>query len=804
MVRRSPNSPAGSCGRVPRACSRRSRAAGRRARRRGPWRGQYRPADPRRCRAVTEALRFWALIELIGLGAAPLAGVLLARLPGAGLGLGKVLGLLLVTWLVWLGGTSTLVPYGDGQRRAVDRARLRARAARLGARLGGAPRGRARGAARLARAAALAAAGRAGAGARPAARGGCSGAPRPCSSSRSRGWRCSSPTRPTCGTPRSRWTWRSSTRPTARTRSRPQDPWLAGADLNYYYLGHLAMAMLGAGSRGRARRGLQPRRRRAVRARRGGGVHRSAATLWARGRAASAARSAPGWSRVALVLVLGQPRGRARAAAPTAGRCATTTGSRRRASIPDTITEFPWFSFLLGDLHAHVLALPFTLLALAFALQVALAGPRVAGRGARAARGVRRGARRRLPLRGQLVVLSGAWPGCSRSPWSPGCATRAASPTRPAAVRWLLAVLARQRAARAAVPPHVRPGRARDRARRRGARLRRLAARRSCSLFGSLAVFVALAYVGRLLAHAPAAAQRGLDRGRRRVRRLAARGGRATRTSRCSRCCSRVALRALLAARTRAAERLVWLLVAGGVACVLGPELLYVRDEFDDSALYRMNTVFKLDYQAWLLLGLAGDRRARAGGATWLPRAGGALAVRGRRRRSCWPPRPSTRSPAPTRARTASTRAPTLDGLGWLRDRAPGDVGAIAWLERPRAGRRRRARGGGRGLLGLRPRAHLDVHRAADGARLARPRAPVGPRRRRRAPSDVARAYAARPRPRGAAGAATATACATSSSARSSAPTTATRASAKWDELGRRVYDADGTIVWELVRRGRR
>jgi hypothetical protein len=59
---------------------------------------------------VTEALRFWALIELIGLGAAPLAGVLLARLPGAGLGLGKVLGLLLATWLIWLGGSSTLVP----------------------------------------------------------------------------------------------------------------------------------------------------------------------------------------------------------------------------------------------------------------------------------------------------------------------------------------------------------------------------------------------------------------------------------------------------------------------------------------------------------------------------------------------------------------------------------------------------------------------------------------------------------------------------------------------------------------------
>jgi YYY domain-containing protein len=37
-----------------------------------------------------------------------------------------------------------------------------------------------------------------------------------------------------------------------------------------------------------------------------------------------------------------------------------------------TITEFPFFSFILGDLHAHVLALPFTLLALGLALDTLL------------------------------------------------------------------------------------------------------------------------------------------------------------------------------------------------------------------------------------------------------------------------------------------------------------------------------------------------------------------------------------------------------------------------------------------------
>ncbi|MBK9492207.1 MAG: hypothetical protein IPO07_28020 [Haliscomenobacter sp.] len=38
----------------------------------------------------------------------------------------------------------------------------------------------------------------------------------------------------------------------------------------------------------------------------------------------------------------------------------------------EVIDEFPFFSFLLGDLHPHVLALPFVILCVGIAMQVFL------------------------------------------------------------------------------------------------------------------------------------------------------------------------------------------------------------------------------------------------------------------------------------------------------------------------------------------------------------------------------------------------------------------------------------------------
>ena len=110
---------------------------------------------------------------------------------------------------------------------------------------------------------------------------------------------------------------------------------------------------------------------------------------------------------------------------------------------------------------------------------------------------------------------------------------------------------------------------------------------------------------------------------------------------------------------------------------MIAPELVYVRDAFDGSDLFRMNTVFKLGYQAWLLLALAA--------ACALPWASAHLP------RRVWPVWAAGAAVllllglvypyAGTYARKEGfARSPSLDGLAWLRPTAPGDPPAIDWL----------------------------------------------------------------------------------------------------------------------------
>ena len=271
---------------------------------------------------------------------------------------------------------------------------------------------------------------------------------------------------------------------------------------------------------------------------------------------------------------------------------------------------------------------------------------------------------------------------------------------------------------------------------------------------------------------APAGADRGLGRRRRGVRALAAGAGRPARGSRVLR---RGARRSRSTRRSRAGSSRPSASCGcsspAAVACVLAPELVYVRDEFDGSALYRMNTVFKLGYQAFLLLAIAAACALPWAG-RWLPRR--AVGGLGRGRRG---------------AAAARARVPVRGQLGAARRLlAQPDARRARLAARERA---RRRRGDRRGCARTRPATPSLLEAAGpdysgfgharmstftgppDRDRLGRARAAVearpGPPRRRRA-RDVHGHGRRTPRAR----CSTATGSATSSSARSSAPTTAT------------------------------
>src|SRR3954447_39365 len=65
------------------------------------------------------ALGFFALVEVVGLAAAPLAALAFGRLPGAGLGFAKPLGVLLATWAVWMLVSLHIVHYSTATAVAV-------------------------------------------------------------------------------------------------------------------------------------------------------------------------------------------------------------------------------------------------------------------------------------------------------------------------------------------------------------------------------------------------------------------------------------------------------------------------------------------------------------------------------------------------------------------------------------------------------------------------------------------------------------------------------------------------------------
>jgi YYY domain-containing protein len=625
---------------------------------------------------VLEALGFFALVEVVGLAAAPLAGLAFGRLPGAGLGFSKPLGLLLLTWAVWMVASVGIAPYTTTTVIV---------AAAVMALAGGLVAGRQRSLrTQLA-------------------------APR----SESRWGRFRHDwlsTRALPGDdPARRPLWIGSevlfavafavmvllvayspdvwgtekpmdmafvNATNASSSFPPHDPWMAGEDLNYYYLGHLAMAMLIRVT------GVAPDHGynlafALLAALSAVSVFTLAGTLWAAARQRlEGVRGGPvaaGVAAVVVCIVLGNLAGVREwiDAANPPGDYDWFAPSR---VIPGTINEFPWFSFLLQDLHAHVLALPFTLVALGFVLQVALVGPR----GDAVWRGVAEALAAGLAIGALYAVNSWSYPAAAgllilaivtwlRSTESAG--------RRGYALVWLGLVLLAGVVFMLPFFLNFNPS-----ARGIGLVHHRLPFTRfigdQALIYGLFAGPLAAAFAARVLAArrplrtlvwSAVAAVFGLS-----LLAPADLAGVAAVAALLA-----VALGALLSRRLGAPERFLWLLIAGGLVCILVPELVYVRDEFDGSDLYRMNTVFKLGYQAWVLLAIAAAC-ALPWASAWLPRR-------------AWPLWAGVTAVllllgavypyAGTYARKDGfANSPTLDGLNWLRPSAPGDPAAIDWI----------------------------------------------------------------------------------------------------------------------------
>src|SRR4051812_17843357 len=560
------------------------------------------------------ALGLFALVEVVGLAAAPLTALLLGRLPGAGLGFSKIVGLLLVTWVTWMAASLHVVAYGTplviGVLIALAVAGLLSAGRLRGLRRRLRHAGEGRRATRLARLALP-----------------------PDDTVRRRlflggeavfavtyalGVLLASYARDVW-TPEKPMDMGFITAINASAHFPPHDPWMSGETLNYYYLGHVALAwpirLLG----------LRPDEGYLLcwgllLALTATAAYAFAGTLWAAARSAlgeRAPRGGPvlaGLVAVALVAILGNLAG-VKAWFDAANPPHDYLWFNPSRVIPNTINEFPSFSFILGDLHAHVLALPFTLLALAFALQVALSGPRRDVLWRAVAEALACG----LAVGALYAINSWSYPVAAGvlvaavSLWLRGVGPE----RRGFAVGWLVLVLV---ASVVLVLPFIlnfapeSKGIGVVHARRPfGKWLGDMAL-----IFGILLWPLIGLYV-RQLADSP-------SRGRWLGWGLAAAvvGGSLLASSDLTGAgllaVGVVAgVSAALAPELPAPERFLCVLVAGGLALLLIPELLYLRDAFDGGDLFRMNTVFKAGYQAYLLLGLAAGC-ALPWAAVWLPR----------------------------------------------------------------------------------------------------------------------------------------------------------------------------------------
>ncbi|HZS93913.1 MAG TPA: DUF2298 domain-containing protein [Chloroflexota bacterium] len=130
----------------------------------------------------------------------------------------------------------------------------------------------------------------------------------------------------------------------------------------------------------------------------------------------------------------------------------------------------------------------------------------------------------------------------------------------------------------------------------------------------------------------------------------------------------------------RAGDVLALLFVLVAALILSTTELVYVRDSFDGGPSYRMNTVFKFYYQAWVLLGVATAYALFRGTAIirrYVSRVA-SLAVLGLFGAGILGGLAYTFLAPQSPPHGDTTRS--LDGMAWLASAAPGDYAGIQWL----------------------------------------------------------------------------------------------------------------------------
>jgi YYY domain-containing protein len=457
----------------------------------------------------------------------------------------------------------------------------------------------------------------------------------------------------------------------------PHDPWLAGESLNYYYYGHYLVAFL------IRILGLSP----------WVGYNLAVPLFYAltltsvfavasslylaaqrHGNAPKVSPILPGLAAAGFAMLVGNLAGGVQFLDHT-DRIANYDWWAPSRVIAGTANEFPFFSFLLADLHAHQMATPFAMVALAYALQLVLRGPRLPER------------RRGWALAAAELVLASLVVG------SLYAINTADYPPAVAIVGGALLVWAL-----------VSPRR----------RLLPAAAWVACWIAASLLLYLPFLMhfsatthgIGLVTDHEPFSTFLGdysriyglplwvliavfASRLRVPARYVvwaaalvmfvlvllspAPLAGLALAFS-----LAAFALYAVFeSGPPRAPYRFLWLLIAAALMLVALGEFVYVRDAFDGTASYRFNTIFKAGYQAWFLLAIAAGcavfwsarwlgRRVRV---VWLTGLGALVLL------AAVYPVLASYSRSGTFSRTA-----TLNGIAWLEKGAPGDAAAIKWM----------------------------------------------------------------------------------------------------------------------------